>query len=158
MQLLDSACFREHEDEQDSSSSSDSNLGSDSHSSSGSVVPSTDDDSSGGDSDAPESARDADGGAKSDLSSLNCAEELHDVPTTDEDSDLTFDTEVVWVKRARGVWGMGHRFGNMLYFTNDIPEGKWVPKNLLALARPPTKKAKSPPKSACCPKHSSGKW
>ena len=47
-----------------------------------------------------------------------------------------------------GVWGMGHSFGNKLYFTRDIPEGKWVPKNLLALAKPPTKKAKPPPKSA----------
>ena len=33
-------------------------------------------------------------------------------------------------------------------FTRDIPEGKWVPKNLLAPAKPPTKKAKPPPKSA----------
>ena len=42
----------------------------------------------------------------------------------------------------------GHSFGNKLYFTRDIPEGKWVPKNLLAPAKPPTKKAKPPPKSA----------
>ena len=34
------------------------------------------------------------------------------------------------------------------YFTRDILEGKWVPKNLLAPAKPPTKKAKPPPKSA----------
>ena len=67
---------------------------------------------------------------------------------TDDDSDLNSDTEGVWVKSARGVWGMGHSFGNKLYFTRDIPEGKWVPKNLLALAKPPTKKAKPPPKSA----------
>ena len=39
-------------------------------------------------------------------------------------------------------------FGNKLYVTRDIPEGKWVPKNLLAPAKPPTKKAKPPPKSA----------
>ena len=52
------------------------------------------------------------------------------------------------MKSARGVWGMGHSFGNKLYFTRDIPEGKWVPKNLLAPAKPPTKKAKPPPKSA----------
>ena len=30
----------------------------------------------------------------------------------------------------------------------DIPEGKWVPKDLLAPAKPPTKSAKPPPKSA----------
>ena len=47
-----------------------------------------------------------------------------------------------------GVWGMGHSFGNKLYFTRDIPERKWVPKDLLAPAKPPTKKAKPPPKSA----------
>ena len=82
------------------------------------------------------------------MSSLTSAEELPDAPTTDEDSDLNSDTEVVWVKSARGVWGMGHSFGNRLYFTRDIPEGKWVPKNLLAPAKPPTKKAKPPPKSA----------
>ena len=67
-------------------------------------------------------------------------------PRTDGDSDLNSDREVVWVKSARGVWGMGHSFGNKLYFTRDIPEGKWVPKNLLA--KPPTKNAKPPPKSA----------
>ena len=44
--------------------------------------------------------------------------------------------------------GMGHSFGNKLCFTRDIPEGKWVPKNLLAPAKPPTKKAKLAPKSA----------
>ena len=67
---------------------------------------------------------------------------------TDDDSDLNSDTEVVWVKSARGVWGMGHSFGNKLYFTRDIPEGKWVPKNLLAPAKPSTKKAKPTFKSA----------
>ena len=67
---------------------------------------------------------------------------------TDDDSDLNSDTEVVWVKSSMGVWGMGHSFGNKLYFTRDIPEGKWVPKNMLAPAKPPTKKAKPPPKSA----------
>ena len=52
------------------------------------------------------------------------------------------------MKSARGVWGMGHSFGKKLYFTRDIPKGKWVPRNLLAPAKPPTKKAKPPPKSA----------
>ena len=45
------------------------------------------------------------------------------------------------MKSAHGAWGMRH-------FTRDIPEGKWVPKNLLVPAKPPTKKAKPPPKSA----------
>ena len=26
-----------------------------------------------------------------------------------------------------GVWGMGHSFGDKLYFTRDMPEGNWVP-------------------------------
>ena len=147
-QLLDSAYFREHEDEQDSSSSLDSDLDSDSHSGSGSVISSAHDDSSGGDSDAPESARDADGGAESDVPSLTSAEELSYAPTTDDDSDHNSDTEVVWVKSARGVWGMGHSFGNKLHFTRDSPKGEWVPKDLLAPAKPPTKKAKPPPKCA----------
>ena len=50
--------------------------------------------------------------------------------------------------KSAGVWDMVHGFGNELYFTRDIPEGKWVPKNLLALAKPPTKRAKPQPKSA----------
>ena len=33
------------------------------------------------------------------------------------------------------MWGMGHNVGNKLYFTRYIPEGKWVPKNLLAPAK-----------------------
>ena len=30
---------------------------------------------------------------------------------------------------------VGRSFGNKLYFTRDIPEGKQVPKNLLAPAK-----------------------
>ena len=67
---------------------------------------------------------------------------------TDDDSDLNSDTEVVWVKSARVVWGMGHSSGKKSYFTRDIPERKCVTKNLPAPAKPPTKKAKPPPKSA----------
>ena len=64
-----------------------------------------------GDAYAPESARDVDVGAESDVSSLTFAEELPDAPTTDDDSDLNSDTEVVWVKSARGVCGMGAHLG-----------------------------------------------
>ena len=46
------------------------------------------------------------------------------------------------------VYGVWDTVLGKLYFTRDIPEGKWVPKNLLAPAKPPTKKAKTPPKSA----------
>ena len=52
------------------------------------------------------------------------------------------------MKSARGVWGMVHSFGTKLYFTEDIPEGNWVPKDLLAPAKPPTKRAKPPPTTA----------
>ena len=65
--------------------------------------------------------------SKSDVFSLTSTEELL-VPTTDDDSDLNSDTEIVWANSARGVWGMGHSFGDKLYFTRDISEGKWVPK------------------------------
>ena len=51
-------------------------------------------------------------------------------------------------KSARGVWGMGHGFGDKLYFTRDIPEDKRVPKDLLApvSAKPLATRAK--PKGA----------
>ena len=45
-------------------------------------------------------------GVESDVSSLTSAKELPDAPTTDDDSDVNSDTEVVWVKSACGVWGM----------------------------------------------------
>ena len=79
--------------------------------------------------------------------------DLPEADTTDEDSDLNSDTEIVWAKSARGVWGMGHSFGGKLYFTRDIPEEKWIPKDLLApvSAKPPAKRAKPAPKGAAQP-------
>ena len=52
---------------------------------------------------------------------------------------LKSDTEIVWVKSVCGVWGMGHSFADKLCFTREIPEGRWVPKHLLApvSAKPP---------------------
>ena len=49
-------------------------------------------------------------------------------------------SEIVWAKNARGVWGLGHRFHNQLYFTRGIPEHQWVPKGWLPAvsAGPPT--------------------
>ena len=47
---------------------------------------------------------------------------------------------------CHGMWGMGHSFGDKLYFTRDMPEGKWVPKDLLA------------PISAKCPSPTEGRW
>ena len=54
-------------------------------------------------------------------------------------------------KSARGVWGLGgHSFGGKLYFTSDILEEQWIPKDLLApaSAKPPAKKAKPLPQGA----------
>ena len=70
---------------------------------------------------------------ESDASSLTSAKELPDALTMDDDSDLNSDAEIVWVKSARGVWGMGHSFGNKLYFTRDIPKGNGFPKICLCL-------------------------
>ena len=52
---------------------------------------------------------------------------------TDDDSDLNSDTGVVWVKSARGVWGMGHSFGNKLFFQGTFPKGNGFPKICLRL-------------------------
>ena len=66
-----------------------------------------------------------------------------DCPTTDEDSEMDSDSEVVWAKSARGTWGLGHTFGDKLYFTRDIPEEKWIPKKVEAptVAKPAPKPA-----------------
>ena len=50
-----------------------------------------------------------------------------DCPTTDDDSEMDNDSEVVWAKSAQGVWGLGHTVGDKLYFIWDIPEEKWIP-------------------------------
>ena len=46
-------------------------------------------------------------------------------------------------KTARGTWGLGHTFGDKLYFTRSIPEAKWIPKKLEAptVAKPAPKPA-----------------
>ena len=51
-------------------------------------------------------------------------------------------------KKVPAVCGVWDSFGDKLYFTRDIPEGKWVRKDLLApvSAKPPTKRAKPPPR------------
>ena len=61
----------------------------------------------------------------------------------DEDSEMDSDSEVVWAKSARGTWGLGHTFGDKLYFTRDIPEENWIPKKLEAptVAKPAPKPA-----------------
>ena len=47
-------------------------------------------------------------------------------------------TNVMFIRSVREpvlAQVVGHSFGDKLYFTRDIPEGKWVPKNLLAPAK-----------------------
>ena len=50
--------------------------------------------------------------------------------------------EVVWAKSARGVWGLGHVFDGKMFFTRDICEEKWIPKDLV-----PPKKLVAAPKA-----------
>ena len=58
--------------------------------------------------------------------------EEEDCPTTDEDSEMDSDSEVVWAKSAWGTWVPGHSFEDKLYFARDILEQKWIPKKLVA--------------------------
>ena len=51
--------------------------------------------------------------------------------------------EVVWAKSAHGVWGLGHVFDGKLYFSRDICEETWIPKDLA-----PPKKPVPAPKQA----------
>jgi hypothetical protein len=50
---------------------------------------------------------------------------------------------MVCAKSAQGTWGLGHTFGDKLYFTRNIPEAKWIPKKLEAptVAEPAPKPA-----------------
>ena len=42
--------------------------------------------------------------------------------------DNASDTEIVWAKSARGVWGLANIFANgKLYFTHDVPEANCLP-------------------------------
>ena len=65
-----------------------------------------------------------------------------------EVSDSASDTEIVWAKSARGVWGLVSVFANeKLYFTRDVPETDCVPYGL----KPPAKPAAKCPKAAAKP-------
>ena len=55
-----------------------------------------------------------------------------DCATTDNDSEMDSDSGVVWAKSASGTWGLGNTFGEKVYFTQDTPEEKWIPKELVA--------------------------
>ena len=53
----------------------------------------------------------------------------------EEEEEEGNDVEVVWAKSARGVWGLGHVFDGKMYFTRDICEEKWIPKDLVPLKK-----------------------
>ena len=60
----------------------------------------------------------------------------------EEEEEENNDVEVVWAKSPCGVWGLGHVFDGKLYFTRDICEEKWIPKDLV-----PPKKSVAAPKA-----------
>ena len=64
-----------------------------------------------------------------------CCSDVDPIPSgseeeEEEEEEEGDDVEVVWAKSAHGVWGLGHVFDGKLYFTPDICEEKWIPKNL----------------------------
>ena len=71
---------------------------------------------------------------------------------TSEDSSSALDSgeddrvEIVWAKAARGVWGLEHLFEDKLYFTKDIVDDSFVPKNRKPkpVSQPATKGAPKP--------------
>ena len=75
-------------------------------------------------------------------------------PTTDGDSEMDSDSEVVSAESGWGTCGLGHTFGDKLYFAWDIPEEEWIPKKLVAptvpksAPQPAPKRGKQP--AACC--------
>ena len=75
----------------------------------------------------------------SDVDSMSSSSEEEEEEEEEEEGN---DVEVVWAKSARGVWGLGHVFDGKLYFTRDICEEKWIPKDLV-----PPKKSVAAPKA-----------
>ena len=39
------------------------------------------------------------------------------------------DNEIVWAKVGRGIWGLGNVFEGKLYFTKDVVDDIFVPRN-----------------------------
>ena len=60
----------------------------------------------------------------------------------EEEEEEGNDVEVVWANSTRGVWGLSHVFDGKLYFTRDICEEQWIPKDLV-----PPKKSVAAPKA-----------
>ena len=62
------------------------------------------------------------------------------------------EVQIVWAKAGRGIWGLGHVFEGKLYFTKDIVDDSFVPRN--RKPKPiPKPEAKPAPKAAPKGKH-----
>ena len=73
--------------------------------------------------------------------------QLGNVPSCPHD-----EVQLVWAKAGRGIWGLGHVFEDKLYFTKDIVDDSFVPKN--RKPKPISKPAAKPaPKPAPKGKH-----
>ena len=69
-------------------------------------------------------------------------------PDSGEDDEV----QIVWAKAGRGIWGLGHVFEGKLYFTKDIVDDSFVPRN--RKPKPiPKPEAKPAPKAAPKGKH-----
>ena len=72
--------------------------------------------------------------------------------TTIEESWEDDEVQIVWAKAGRGIRGLGHVFEGKLYFTKDIVDDNFVPRN--GKPKPiPKPEAKPAPKPAPKGKH-----
>ena len=87
----------------------------------------------------------------SDVDSMSWSSEEEEEEEEEEEGN---DVEVVWAQSARGVWGLGHVFDGKMYFTRDICEEKWIPKDLVppkTLVFAPKARAKAAPQPIAKP-------
>ena len=61
---------------------------------------------------------------------------------SEKDSDSASDTEIVWAKSVRGVWGLANNYANEKWsFTRDVPEVDCLPQGLEPPVKPAAKHA-----------------
>ena len=58
----------------------------------------------------------------------------------------TGEVQIVWAKAGCGIWGLGHVFKGELYFTKDIVDDSFVPRNRKpkSIPKPEAKPAPNP--------------
>ena len=57
------------------------------------------------------------------------------------------EVEIVWAKASQGIWGLGHMFEGLLYFTRDIVDSSVLRESYkLPRPGPPSSPPSSPPK------------